>query len=62
MNTEQLASELGFEIIPEPLPVRQSADTCPIHGFRFISMPRNSKEEYYGLDYKCPWKKCQHGR
>jgi hypothetical protein len=47
---------------PEPMPVMQSYERCPIHNFRFISMPRDSREGYHGLLEKCPLRACKEGR
>ena len=50
------------QLTPEPTPVMISFDKCKIHGFRFISMPRDAGEGYRGKLEKCPLKKCPEGR
>ena len=47
---------------PEPTPVMISWERCPVHGFRFISMPRDAGEGYHGKLEKCPLKSCNQGR
>lgn len=46
----------------EPTPVMISYDRCPVHGFRFISMPRDAGEGYRGQLEKCPLRACKEGR
>jgi hypothetical protein len=50
------------EITPEPAPVMISYERCPIHNFRFISMPRDAGEGYRGKLEKCPLRACREGR
>ena len=50
------------ETYQDATPVMISFDKCKIHGFRFISMPRDAGEGYRGLLEKCPLKICKEGR
>ena len=44
----------------DPLPVVISEERCPVHGFRYISMPRQVDllSDYI---FKCVFKACGHG-
>lgn len=61
MTSEQLATELGCELVPDTLPVQQSTETCPIHGFRYISYPRDMSADDLNFSAKCPLRVCFQG-
>lgn len=51
----------SFFDFPDPLPVIISSAKCPIHGFHFVSYPRDKGAETHGLLQKCPLKDCGAG-
>lgn len=48
-------------LTPDPTPVKLSEDICPIHGFHFVSMPRDVNGENFGYVSKCGLRSCSHG-
>ena len=57
MNLEDTYQETLGQLTPEPLPVKISAEVCPVHNFHLVSVPRDAGtgEKVY---YKCPLKSC----